>query len=102
MTYERFVKAVVSLVFVAALIVSSGFAGISVSNSVALAQGRGRSWQRHWDRDRDHWVRIRRLDRDRQLRYRTNGSFRQVGYFDRFGRFHAYGYYDRFGRFHRY
>jgi hypothetical protein len=46
--------------------------------------------------------RIRRLDRQRQLRYQYYGNNRLVGYYDRFGRFHAVGYYDRFGRFWRY
>jgi hypothetical protein len=102
--YNRFTKALISLVFVVGLIISSGLA-VTSSSSEAFAQGRGLHrgwWDRNRDRDRDHWFRIRRLDRDHRIRYHTNGSTRLVGYYDRFGRFHAYGYYDRFGRFHRY
>lgn len=104
MTYQRIKKLVVTAALAAAFVLSAGFA----SNSVTLAQYRDRdrwdSRDRSWDhrREREFLWRIRRLDRDRQLRYRTYNSIRVVGYLDRFGRFHAFGYYDRFGRFHRY
>jgi len=102
MIYERFKKGIITLVLSAFVVLSAGIAG----NSVGLAQDR-----RYRDRDRDRWdhrddrddlERVRRLDWQRQLRYRWNRSIRVVGYHDRFGRFHAYGFYDRFGRFHRY
>ncbi|MFY9557285.1 MAG: hypothetical protein WAV20_06380 [Blastocatellia bacterium] len=99
MTYSRLKKAIVSLALTGAFILSAGFA----NSSAASAQYRDRrgGWQhRNWDRD--DFARIRRLDRNRQLRYRMSGTTRLVGYYDRFGRFHAYGFYDRFGRFHRY
>ena len=100
MIYERIKKIVVTLVLSAVVILSAGTA----VNSDAMAQGR--RWDRHdrWDRrgDRDDLERIRRLDHERQLRYRWNNSIRVLGYHDRFGRFHQYGFYDRFGRFHRY
>ena len=106
MIYERFKKVVISVVVSGIVILSAGVAG----NSVAQAQDR--RWDRHerherherWDRrgDRDDLDRIRRLDYQRQLRYRWNNSIRVVGFHDRFGRFHPYGFYDRFGNFHRY
>ena len=100
MIYERLKKIVVTLVLSAIVILSAGTA----VTSEAMAQGR--RWDRHdrWDRrgDRDDLERIRRLDHERQLRYRWNNSIRVLGYHDRFGRFHQYGFYDRFGRFHRY
>ena len=99
MTFMRLKKALTALALTAAIMLSAGFA----STSVVSAQYREQRWG--WqERNREHWEmeRIRRLDRERQLRYRTNGSIRTVGYYDRLGRFHAYGFYDRFGRFHRY
>lgn len=96
MTYEKLKKIVVSAALAAAFILSIGFANSSVTQ--AQYRDRGRLEQR----DRDDLWRIRRLDRDRQIRYRWNNSTRVAGYHDRSGRFHAYGYYDRFGRFHRY
>ena len=113
MTYERLKKTVVSLALTAVFILSLGLAG----NSLILArtnyslgqerwgqdpdrQYRDRQWERR--REREELWRIRRLDREHQLRYRMNNSMRMVGYYDRFGIFHAYGYYDRFGFFHRY
>jgi hypothetical protein len=96
MTYQRLKKIVVSAALAAAFVLSIGFA----NSSVTQAQYRDRNRWEHRDRD-DFW-RIRRLDRNRQIRYRWNNSTRIAGYYDRFGRFHAYGYYDRFGRFHRY
>jgi hypothetical protein len=96
MTYEKLKKIVVSAALAAAFILSVGFANSSVTQAQYRDRGR---WQQ---RDRDDLWRIRRLDRDRQIRYRWNNSTRIAGYYDRFGRFHAYGYYDRFGRFHRY
>ena len=97
---EKLKKVIASLFIATGLILSAGFDG----SSSALAQNwRNRGWHRGWDRQNRYELdRIRRLDRDRQLRYRTNNSVRTVGYYDRFGRFHAYGFYDRFGRFHRY
>jgi hypothetical protein len=97
MTYQRLKKIVVTAALAAAFVLSIGFA----DSSVTQAQYRDRNRWEHRDRD-DFW-RMRRLDRDRQIRYRwNNSSTRIAGYYDRFGRFHAYGYYDRFGRFHRY
>ena len=99
MTYTRLKKTLTTVALSAALILTAGFA----STSVAVAQYREHRWG--WQqRNREHpeLQRIRRLDRERQLRYRMNGSIRTVGYYDRFGRFHSYGFYDRFGRFHRY
>ena len=104
MIYQRLKKVVISAAIAAAFILSTGFA----TSSATFAQYRDRDrWDnqdRRWDerRDREEMSRIRRLDWQRQLRYRWNNSIRVVGYTDRFGRFHAYGYYDRFGRFHRY
>ena len=102
-------KVMASMTIAAGLIVGAGFigdsSGSSPINSVANAQRRtwGRTWDRRgWDRDGDWRIRIMRLDRDRQIRYRTNTRGRMVGYYDRFGRFHAYGLIDRFGRFHRF
>ena len=96
MTYQRLKKIVVTAALAAAFVLSIGFA----DSSVTQAQYRDRNRWEHRDRD-DFWT-IRRLDRDRQIRYRWNNSTRIAGYYDRFGRFHAYGYYDRFGRFQRY
>ena len=100
MIYERLKKGIVSLVLSAFVLLSVGMAG----NSVGLAQDRRYRDRDRLDRrdDRDDLERVRRLDWQRQLRYRWNRSIRIVGYHDRFGRFHAYGFYDRFGRFHRY
>jgi hypothetical protein len=97
MTYQRLKKIMLSATIAGAFILSLGFA----DSSVTLAQYRDRGRWEH-DNDRDHFWRIRQMDRDRQIRYRWNRSTRIVGYYDRFGRFHAYGFYDRFGRFHRY
>jgi hypothetical protein len=96
MTYQRLKKIVVTAALAAAFVLSIGFA----DSSVTQAQYRDRDRWEH--RDRDDFGRIRRLDRNREIRYRWNNSTRIAGYYDRFGRFHAYGYYDRFGRFHRY
>jgi hypothetical protein len=103
MTYERLKKGLVSLIVSATVILSVGFA----SSSIASAQRYDRDYQRHDDRwnqqrERAEMWRIRRLDREHQIRFRMNSSTRVAGYYDRFGRFHAYGYYDAFGRFHRY
>jgi len=101
MTYERIKKVVVSLALTGAFVLSTGAA----TSSFVQAQDR---WEQHRQREmerrreREALERIRRMDRDRQLRYRYNASNRIVGYYDRFGRFHAYGYYDRFGRFFPY
>lgn len=99
MTCNRIKKAILAIVLTSGFIVSAGFA----NTSVASAQYRDRRWSwQERNRERYEIERIRRLDRERQLRYRTNGSTRLVGYYDRSGRFHAQGFYDRFGRFHRY
>jgi hypothetical protein len=103
MFYDKLKRGLVTLALGAAFVV-----GIGAFDS-AQAQGRGwygggyferrdRNWDRDWDRR--HFDRIRRLDYQRQLRWRYNGVNRYVGYYDRWGRFHAYGFYDRFGRFH--
>jgi hypothetical protein len=99
MTYDRIKKAIVAVALTAAFILSAGFANTSVA-SAQYRERRG-GWQER-NRDRREMYRIRSFDRDRQLRYRTNGTTRLVGYYDRFGRFHAQGFNDRFGRFHRY
>jgi hypothetical protein len=107
MTIEKLKKAVVSGALAAGFILSCGL----VSNSTVVAQDRYHRWNdrreqhdRGWERRREleEMGRIRVLDREHRLRYRTNNSTRIVGYYDRYGRFHAYGYYDRFGFFHRY
>lgn len=101
MTYDRLKKVVVSAALAAAFIFSVGFA----DSSATSAQYRNnRSHDRRWDHRREHpdFGIIRRLDRDRRVRFRFNNSVRVAGYYDRWGRFHAYGYYDRFGNFHRY
>ena len=100
--YEKLKKGIVSLALAAAFVVGIG--------SFDSAQAQGRGWyggryfenSRRWDRDCDwrDYDRIRRLDYQRQIRWRFNGGNRFVGYFDRWGQFHAYGFYDRFGRFH--
>lgn len=91
---------VTSIALAAAMVMSVGFIGSSGGsapfNSVAAAQGR------NWRHNSDWRFNIRRLDRDRRVRYRTQNRVRVVGYYDRFGRFHAYGFIDRFGRFRRY
>ena len=103
MIFERFKKVVVSLVLSSVVILSAGLIG---NSSVGMAQDRRYRdrYDNRWDRrgDRDDLERVRRLDWQRQVRYRWNRSIRVVGYHDRFGRFHAFGFYDRFGRFHRY
>lgn len=112
MNYEKLKKGLVSSILAGGIILSAGAA----SSSQAVAQDRrhrDERWEhrrgdRDWDNDRyrrwerDELERVRRFDRDRQLRYRYQNTNRIVGYYDRFGRFHAYGYYDRFGRFWRY
>lgn len=108
--HTKLKKIVVTVALMAAFILSSGLAtsSFAVTSSAHPGpqfrdRGRHRGWSdRRRHHDRDHFDRIRRLDRNGQLRYRFSGSNRLVGYYDRFGRFHAYGYYDRFGRFHRY
>jgi hypothetical protein len=95
MRFERLKKIISSLCIATALIFS-----VTVASSTdASAQSRYR-WDRH--REYSELNRIRRFDRDRQLRYRYRGPVRTVGFYDRFGRFHVYGFYDRFGRLHRY
>jgi hypothetical protein len=102
MTYERIKKGLLSLTLAGTFILSTGFA----ASSVASAQDWHRRYDRQseWDRrrEREELDRIRRADRDHQLRYRMSNSQRVVGFYDRFGRFHVQGFYDRFGRFHRY
>lgn len=88
------------------LALALSFAALFGTADNAMAQGR------RWDNDRrderieriqerEALERVRRLDRNRQVRYQNRGGNRVVGYFDRFGRFQAVGFYDRFGRFHR-
>jgi hypothetical protein len=102
MRYDKLKKGIVSLALAGSFILGAGF------TSNALAQGRWNDRRDRWEerrereREREALARIRRMDRDRQLRYQYNGPTRLVGYYDRFGRFHAYGYYDRFGRLHYY
>lgn len=107
MFYEKLKNGVISLMITFFLIMPV----MAVSNSTALAQGHRRGYdRREYNWSRQEWRRrerralqqLRRLDRDRRLRYRFWNNRRIIGYYDRFGRFHAYGYYDRFGRFHRY
>lgn len=106
MISKGFKNVVASMAIAAALVMTAGFVGESGGsspiNSVASAQYY-RHYRRGWNRDRDDWRwRVRRLDRNRQIRYRMQNRIRVVGFYDRFGRFHAYGFIDRFGRFHRY
>src|ERR1700738_2846889 len=81
MTYERLKKGLVSLIVSATVILSIGFAG----SSIASAQRYDRDYQRHddrWDQRREQaemW-RIRRLDREHQIRFRMNSSTRVAGY----------------------
>ena len=99
MTYARIKKTMLAIALSAVFIGSVGFS----NTSVASAQYRDHRWEwQERNRERIELERIRRLDRERQLRYRMNGSSRLVGFYDKFGRFHAQGFYDRFGRFHRY
>jgi hypothetical protein len=107
MFYEKLKNSVISLMVTFFLMMPV----MAVSNSTALAQGHRRGYDRRaYNWNRQEWRRrerrtlqqLRRLDRDRRLRYRYWGNRRIVGYYDRFGRFHPYGHYDRFGRFHRY
>ena len=104
MIYERFKKGMLSLALGSAVVLST----VAASSSQVQAQGYYQRWpqrQERWDYrrwERNELRRIRRLDRQRMLRYRYNQGVRVVGYYDYFGRFHAVGFYDRFGRFHRY
>jgi hypothetical protein len=108
MIYKTLKKILVTLA-ISGFILSSGLIGRSVSAAPAGA-GQDRNWRqdRRGDRDdrrreeREELSRIRRLDREHQLRYRFDNRVRIVGYHDRWGSFHQYGYYDRFGFFHRY
>lgn len=104
MTYERFKKGLLSLTIAGTFIMASGFAASSVASAQGRDWNRQNNRQTEWDkrREREELNRIRRFDRDHQLRYRMSNSQRVVGYFDRFGRFHAQGFYDQMGRFHRY
>ena len=109
MRYDKLKKGLISLALAGSFVLGAGF------TNNALAQGRWDyqrdrredqrdRWQDRREREREREIleRIRRMDRDRQLRYQYNGPTRLVGYYDRWGRFHAYGYYDRFGRFRSY
>jgi len=102
MRYDKLKKGIVSVALAGSFVLGAGF------TSNALAQGRWNDRRDRWEerrereREREALERIRRMDRDRMLRYQYNGPTRMVGYYDRFGRFHAYGYYDRFGRLHYY
>jgi hypothetical protein len=103
MRYDKLKKGMISLALAGSFVVGVG------ATSTAQAQ----DWRRENRRDRienrldrirerEMLDRIRRMDRNRELRYRYNGATRLVGYYDRWGRFQAVGYYDRFGRFYRY
>ncbi|MCI0339238.1 MAG: hypothetical protein L0226_16830 [Acidobacteria bacterium] len=97
MRYDKLKRGIVTLALATMLVGGIGFA------DNAMAQSR---WERRQERierlrERQELERIRRMDRNRQLRYQYRGVNRFVGHYDRWGRFHAYGYYDRFGRFHR-
>jgi hypothetical protein len=107
MFYEKLKKSIISIMITGLLIIPV----MVVSSSTVLAQGPRRGYDRrenNWNRqewrrrERRALKQLRRLDRDRRLRYRYWGNTRIIGYHDRFGRFHRYGYYDRFGRFCRY
>jgi len=104
MTYERIKKGLLSLTLAGTFIMSTGFAASSVASAQDRDWHRRYDRQTEWDRNRERAEldRIRRFDRDHQLRYRMSNSQRVVGFYDRFGRFHVQGFYDRFGRFHRY
>lgn len=104
MMYERIKKVVLSVALASTFMLSAGFAASSVASAQDRDWRRQNDRQSEWDRrrEREEMDRIRRSDREHQLRYRMNNSTRVVGYYDRFGRFHAQGFYDRFGRFHRY
>ena len=104
MIYERLKKVTLSLALASAFILSAGFAASSVASAQDRDWHRRDDRQTEWDRrrEREEMDRIRRFDRDHQLRYRMSNSQRVVGFYDRFGRFHAQGFYDRSGRFHRY
>jgi hypothetical protein len=104
MIYERLKKIVLSLSLASVFILSTGFAASSVASAQDRDWRRQTDRQTEWDRrrEREELDRIRRVDRDHQLRYRMSNSQRVVGYYDRSGRFHAQGFYDSFGRFHRY
>jgi hypothetical protein len=93
-----------SLTLAGVFILSAGFAASSVASAQDRDWHRRDDRQTEWDRRREQaeMDRIRRFDRDHQLRYRMSNSQRVVGYYDRFGRFHPQGFYDRLGRFHRY
>ena len=106
MRYDKLKKGMVSLALAGSFIVGVG------STSTAQAQDWRRDVRREnrierledrleRQREREYLQRIRRMDRNQQLRYRYSGATRLVGYYDRWGRFHTVGYYDRFGRFHR-
>ena len=104
MIYERFKKVVLSAALAGTFILSTGFASSSVASAQDRDWHRRNDRQTEWDRRREseEMDRIRRFDREHQLRYRMSNSQRVVGYYDRFGRFHPQGFYDRLGRFHRY
>jgi hypothetical protein len=110
MRYDKLKKGMISLALAGSFVVGVG------ATSTAQAQDWRRENRRERIEDRRERIenrldrireremldRIRRMDRNRELRYRYNGATRLVGYYDRWGRFHAVGYYDRFGRFYRY
>ena len=104
MKYEKLKKGIVSGTLTMAFILSSVFVSTAFAMNNSGYDPNPQGQHRGWDRreEREELQRIRRMDRNRQLRYRNRGGNRIVGYYDRFGRFQAYGYYDRFGRFYRY
>ena len=100
---ERAKKTLLAITLASTFILSAGYA----DSSVTSAQYRVRRWGAH-ERIRPRHDRVRIWQSSRpvfvqpRVVYRSSGSNRLVGYYDRFGRFHARGFYDRFGRFHQY
>jgi hypothetical protein len=112
MNIQKFKQYAFALALGVGFVISPGLS--SLSSVQAQDWRRDRRWDRRDERlerraerlerrlERAEMNRIRRLDRQRQLRYQAYNGNRLVGYYDRFGNFHAVGYYDRFGRFWRY
>src|SRR5215470_10344007 len=91
MKYQTLKKGIVSGTLTMAFILSSVFGSTAFAMNNPNPQGRHRGWERR--QEREELQRIRRMDRNQQLRYRNRGNNRIVGYYDRFGCFQAYGYY---------
>lgn len=92
MKFDKLKKVVVTLALAITFLM-----GLGIGDN-AQAQGR-RDYERF---ERERIERVRRLDHERQLRYRYDHGRRILGYHDRFNHFHRYGWYDRFGRLHIY